>query len=75
MGSKNKLNYYKYVYRRTLQGFEESGPSRKTKVKPRANGRNIVGSRCYMLRPFAHPVACYCMLLGVAAQCLKPVKL
>ena len=28
---------------------------------PRANGRNIVG--CYMLRPFAHPVA---MLLPVA---------
>ena len=25
-------------------------------VKPRANGHNVVG--CYMLRPFAHPVAC-----------------
>ena len=27
-------------------------------LKPRANGRNIV--KCYMLRPFAHPVACCC---------------
>ena len=26
-----------------------------------------------MLRPFAHPVACFCMLLGVVAQSLKPV--
>ena len=37
-------------------------------VKPRANGRNIVGQqldpnfvRCYMLRPFVHPVACWWM--------------
>ena len=28
-----------------------------------------------MLRPFAHPVACCWMLLGVVAQSLKPVKL
>ena len=28
-----------------------------------------------MLRPFAHPVACCCVLLGVVAQSLKPVKL
>ena len=28
-----------------------------------------------MLRPFAHPVPCYWMLLRVAAQSLKPVKL
>jgi len=41
--------------------------------KPCANRRNIVG--CYMLRPFAHPVACCCMLLHVVAQSLKPVKL
>ena len=34
---------------------------------------NIVG--CYMLRPFAHPVACCWMLLRVVAQILKPVKL
>ena len=27
-----------------------------------------------MLRPFAHPVACCCVLLGVDAQSLKPVK-
>ena len=41
-------------------------------LKPRANGRNIVGS--YMLRPFAHPVRCCWMLLRVVAQSLKPVK-
>ena len=34
---------------------------------------NIVG--CYMLHPFAHPVACCWMLLHVVAQSLKPVKL
>ena len=34
---------------------------------------NIVG--CYMLCPFAHPVACCWMLLRVVAQSLKPVKL
>ena len=34
---------------------------------------NIVG--CYMLRPFAHPVACCWMLLRVVAQSLKLVKL
>ena len=28
-----------------------------------------------MLRPFAHPVACCCMLLRVVEQSLKPVKL
>ena len=42
-------------------------------VKPHANRSNIVG--CYMLRPFAHPVACSWMLLCVVAQSLKPVKL
>ena len=42
-------------------------------LKPCANGRNIVG--CYMLRPFAHHVACCWMLLRVVAQSLKPVKL
>ena len=34
---------------------------------------NIAG--CYMFRPFAHPVACWWMLLRVVAQSLKPVKL
>ena len=34
-------------------------------LKPRANGRNIVG--CYMLRPFAHPVASCCA--NVVACC------
>ena len=42
-------------------------------IKPRANGHNIVG--CYMLPPFAHPVTCCCVLLGVVPQSLKPVKL
>ena len=35
-------------------------------LKPLANGREIV--ECYMLRPFALPVAFFCVLLGVAAQ-------
>ena len=34
---------------------------------------NLVG--CYMLHPFAHPVACRWMLLHVVVQSLKPVKL
>ena len=34
---------------------------------------NIVG--CYLFYPFAHPVACCCMLLGVVTQSLKPVEL
>ena len=34
---------------------------------------NIVG--CYMLRLFALPVTSCCVLLGVVAQSLKPVKL
>ena len=34
---------------------------------------NIVG--CYVLRPFAHPVACCWMLLRVVVQSSKPVKL
>ena len=38
-----------------------------------ATNPNIVG--CYMLRPFAEPVECCCMLLGVVAQSLIPVKL
>ena len=41
-------------------------------IKPRENGRNIVG--CYMLRPFAHIVACCCLLLEVVAQSLKTIK-
>ena len=34
---------------------------------------NIVA--CYVLRPFAHPVACCWMLLRVVVQSSKPVKL
>ena len=33
---------------------------------------SIVG--CYLFYPFAHPVACCCMLLGVVTQSLKPVE-
>ena len=35
-------------------------------LKPLANGRNIL--ECYMLRPFALPVACFRVFLGVVAQ-------
>ena len=45
----------------------------KQTVKPRVSGRNVVG--CYFLRPFAHPISCFCGLLGVVAQSFKPVKL
>ena len=40
-------------------------------IKPRADGRNIVG--WYILRPFAHPFRCYCMLLRVAVSCMPKV--
>ena len=55
--------------------FHELRERKNTSInlKSRANGRNIVG--CYMLRPFAHPVACCWMLLRVVAESLKPVKL
>jgi len=38
-------------------------------IEPRANGRDIVGQHktpiwCYMLRPFAHPVACQFSVVG-----------
>ena len=39
--------------------------------KPRANGHNIVG--CYMLRPFAHPVACCCVLFSLRGRRLEIV--
>ena len=41
-------------------------------IKPRANGRNIVGG--YMLRPFAHPAAFCCVLLGVVASDRTPLQ-
>ena len=51
-----------------------------TRLTKRGNGQDcwpttpsIAGF--YMLRPFAHPVARCCVLLGVVAQRLKPVKL
>ena len=44
-----------------------------TNVKPHGNRQNNVG--CYMLRLYAHIVACCCMLLGVVVQSLKLVKL
>ena len=45
----------------------------KSPLRLCANGHNIVG--CYMLCPFAHPVAFCWMLLCVVTQSLKPVKL
>ena len=45
----------------------------KNNFKPCGNGLNIVGR--YMLRLFAQPVACCCMLLEVVSQSLKLVKL
>ena len=63
--------------------LRKSCPRGRSRLKPRANWRKIVGQQlptllhvtCYMLRPFAHPVACCWMLLRVVAQSLKPVKL
>ena len=42
-------------------------------LKPLSNGCNIVS--CYILRPFAHPVVCCYVLLGVVVQSLTPLKL
>ena len=63
-----------FVLSRTLEKKKKNSSSVRSlqqyePLKLRANGRIIVG--CYMLRLFAHPVAC-CVLLGVAAQSLKP---
>ena len=38
-------------------------------------GQNSVGCYMYMLCPFAHPVECCYLLLGVVVQSLKLVKL
>ena len=40
-------------------------------VQTDATTPSIVG--CYILRPFAQPVACCCVLLGVVAQSLEPI--
>ena len=42
----------------------------KLSFKPRANGHNIVG--CYMLHPFAHPVACCCAKFETG-QTIQPI--
>ena len=42
-------------------------------LKPPANGCDIV--EYYMLRPFAHPAAYCCVLLGVVEKSLKTAKL
>ena len=57
----------------------------KWSVVPRANlGRNIVGKQlptllyvtcCVRLHTLLHVVACRCVLLGVVAQSVNPVKL
>ena len=69
MGSKNKLNYYKYVYRRTSQGFEESGPSRKTKVKlDKAPCKRTQYCWIKMLHVASVCTPC-CMLLHAVGSC------
>ena len=40
-------------------------------IKPCADEGNIV--ECYMLRPFAHPVAYCCELVGVVASVSTPL--
>ena len=40
-------------------------------VQTDATTPSVVG--CYILRPFAQPVACCCVLLGVVAQSLEPI--
>ena len=52
--------------RRQRYDAKEAGKNQTQMLKPLANGRNIL--ECYMLRPFALPVACFCVLLGVVAQ-------
>ena len=63
----NKLQSKRLCIQMTVNHFPLSW------LKRRANRRIIVG--CYILRSFAHPVACCCVLLGVVAQSLKLVKL
>ena len=48
-------------------------------LKPRLNGRNSVGPNnsqlCWMLlRPFAHPFICCCVLLEDVAQTFEPTN-
>ena len=44
-------------------------------LEARANGRNIVGQQLSkLLDEYAHHSACCCLLFGVDAQSLKPVK-
>ena len=50
---------------------EKNGKKFFVLLKPRANGHNIVG--CYMLRPFAHPVACCCVLFSLRGRRLEVV--
>ena len=38
-------------------------------------GQQLNSVGCYMLRPFAHPVACFCVLLEVVVQSFKLLKL
>ena len=37
-------------------------------------GQQLNSVGCYMLRPFAHPVACFCVLLGVVLQSFKLIN-
>ena len=49
--------------------FANAYKNRGISFMARANGRNIVG--CYTLRPFAHPVACCCVLLHKSFKSVK----
>ena len=70
-GRKNVIRCYKSVNTTVVFSLRKATCKRTQHCWPAT--RNIVG--CYVLRPFAHAVACCCVLLGAVAQSLKPVKL
>ena len=51
---------------------ERKAPCKLTQHCFQPTTPNIVG--CYMLRPFPHPVACCCVLLGVVASVCTPMS-
>ena len=48
---------------------------KKSEQEHKAPSKRRNNVECCMLRPFAHPLACCCVLLGIVAQSLKPLKL
>ena len=63
--AKSFYSLYNVFCVRARNVYEDKG---KVLTEQRANGRKIVG--CYMLRPFAHPVAC-CWELLRQARCKR----